>query len=84
MLAGTSQPAADIDSALLETLQCLHGLPLEVLLDIFQQMAEPIGFWRQTNSAQQLTPSPDSWPGKGPRCAEVYLRHLSAADASYV
>ena len=57
MLAGTSQPAADIDFGLLKTLHYLHGLPLSVLLNIFQLMAEPIGFWCETNPPPQLNPS---------------------------
>ena len=48
MLAGAPQPVADTDAALLKTLQHLHGLPLSVLMNIFQKMAEPTGFWGET------------------------------------
>ena len=58
VLAGAPQAAADIDSALLETLQHLQGLPLSVLLVIFQLMAEPLGFWRETSPPQQLPGCP--------------------------
>ena len=54
VLAGAPQLAADSDTALLETLQHLHCLPLNVLLNVFQLMAEPLGFWRESSPPQQL------------------------------
>ena len=72
ILAGAPQPAADIDSALLKTLQHLHGLDPDVLLIIFRLMAEPFGFWHELSKPQQLS-GPDwqnpftySWQGKDP------------------
>lgn len=45
---GAPQPVADTDAALFKTLQHLHGLRLSVLMNIFQKMAEPTGFWGET------------------------------------
>ena len=72
MLAGAPQLAADIDSALLETLQHLHGMPSSVLLIIFRLMAEPIGMWLETRPPKRLSESDwqggftYSWQGKHP------------------
>ena len=55
VLAGTPQPSADIDSALLKTLQHLHRLLLSVLLKIFQLLAEPVGFWLETCLPKRLS-----------------------------
>ena len=76
VFAGTL--AADTDSALLKTLQHLHEMPVSVLLNIFQLMAEPVGFWRETSPPQRLTPWLDSWLGNLSRCAEVYLQKACA------
>ena len=72
MLAGASEPAADIDFALIETLRQLQGQDYDMLLEIFRNMAEPIGDWHK------LSPCPRVWtPGwlaGNAECADVYMR----------
>ena len=58
-LAGAPQPAAEVDAALLKTLQHLHGLDPDVLLNIFRLMAEPVGFWLEVSEPQQLSATSD-------------------------
>ena len=65
-IAGASRPAADLGSALLKTLQHLRGLPSSVLPKIIQLMAEPVGFWRETNPPQRLNPWLDDFTYSGP------------------
>ena len=75
VLAGALQPAAGIDFALLKTLQHLHGLPVSVLLNIFQLMADPIGFWHRT-PPQEVPLWMRSWVRNDPRCAVVCPRNV--------
>ena len=82
MPAGAPQQAADIDSALLETLQHLHEMPPSVLLNIFQLMAEPMGFWRERTQRRKGFAWMDdeiecSWPDRYPQLArQISLMHM--------